>query len=194
MLRAAVVLVVLSCAGPASAQSVSCGALSAPVSPVQRTMIAPVAAEFSTSGRQLGAPAGVLSQALSDSLSLDEVLFRMQVESCGSLASIAPIPSPASLPVAPIAAPDATTSITSVPAATDPAAYKPQTEFDNTPWRFDMNQNGKSMTADEFDAWMNAKGLRVVGGKFVRVPVQTAVGTAPVTDAVVPTRAQSKDE
>ena len=41
--------------------------------------------------------------------------------------------------------------------STDPAAYKPKTEFDNTPWRFDMNQNGKRMTADEFTAWMKAK-------------------------------------
>ena len=44
----------------------------------------------------------------------------------------------------------------------DPAAYKPQTEFDNTPWRFDMSQNGKRMTAEEFDAWMKARGVRVV--------------------------------
>ena len=47
----------------------------------------------------------------------------------------------------------------------DPAAYKPRTEFDNAPWRFDMTQNGKRMTADEFDAWMKAKGVRVVGRK-----------------------------
>jgi hypothetical protein len=47
----------------------------------------------------------------------------------------------------------------------DPGAYKPQTEFDNTPWRFDMNQNGRRMTAEEFDAWMKAKGIRVATGK-----------------------------
>jgi hypothetical protein len=45
-----------------------------------------------------------------------------------------------------------------------PAAYKPKTRYDNTPWRFDMNQNGKRMTADEFDAWMKAKGVRVAKG------------------------------
>ena len=28
-----------------------------------------------------------------------------------------------------------------------------------------MNQNGKRMTAEEFDAWMKAKGVRVAKGK-----------------------------
>ena len=46
----------------------------------------------------------------------------------------------------------------------DPATYKPKTEFDNTPWRFNMTQNGKRMTADEFDAWMKSKGVRVARG------------------------------
>ena len=44
------------------------------------------------------------------------------------------------------------------------AAYKPKTRHDNTPWRFHMEQNGKRMTADEFDAWMKAKGVRVAKG------------------------------
>ena len=52
----------------------------------------------------------------------------------------------------------------SVVDANDPAAYKPKTEFDNTPWRFNMTQNGKRMTADEFDAWMKSKGVRVAKG------------------------------
>jgi hypothetical protein len=47
----------------------------------------------------------------------------------------------------------------------DAATYVPQTKFDNTPWRFDMNQNGKRMTAAEFDAWMKAKGIHVATGK-----------------------------
>ena len=48
-----------------------------------------------------------------------------------------------------------------------PAAgtYVPLTKDDNTPWRFDMNQNGKRMTSVEFDAWMKAKGIRVATGK-----------------------------
>ena len=50
-------------------------------------------------------------------------------------------------------------------AATAPGAYVPRTKDDNTPWRFDMTQNGKRMTAEEFDAWMQAKGIRVAQGK-----------------------------
>ncbi|BCT92001.1 hypothetical protein LYSHEL_10250 [Lysobacter helvus] len=33
------------------------------------------------------------------------------------------------------------------------------------PWRFDMKQDGKAMTADEFDAWMKARRVRVATGK-----------------------------
>jgi rare lipoprotein A len=33
------------------------------------------------------------------------------------------------------------------------------------PWRFDMRQDGKTMTADEFDAWMKARQVRVATGK-----------------------------
>jgi len=46
-----------------------------------------------------------------------------------------------------------------------PGAYVPLTKDDNSPWRFDMSQNGKRMTAAEFDAWMKAKGIRVATGK-----------------------------
>lgn len=58
-----------------------------------------------------------------------------------------------------------------VPATPAPApqtaadGYVPKTAHDNTPWRFDMNQNGRRMTAEEFDAWMKAKGIRVATGK-----------------------------
>lgn len=52
-------------------------------------------------------------------------------------------------------------------AAAPPAepAYVPKTAHDNSPYRFDMNQNGKRMTAEEFDAWMQAKGIRVATGQ-----------------------------
>ena len=42
------------------------------------------------------------------------------------------------------------------------AGYVPTTKYDNTPWRFNMNQNGKKMTAEEFDAWMKSRGIHVV--------------------------------
>ena len=38
------------------------------------------------------------------------------------------------------------------------AGYVKKTEFDNTPYRFNMTQNGKRMTADDFDAWLKANG------------------------------------
>ena len=51
------------------------------------------------------------------------------------------------------------------PATAPAGAYVPLTKDDNTPWRFDMSQNGKRMTSAEFDAWMKAKGIRVATGK-----------------------------
>ena len=56
------------------------------------------------------------------------------------------------------------TASASAPMPTN-GAYVPKTKDDNTPWRFDMNQNGKRMTSVEFDAWMKAKGIRVATGK-----------------------------
>src|SRR5690606_20914621 len=47
----------------------------------------------------------------------------------------------------------------------DPNTYVPQTAHDNTPWRFNMQQDGKSMSADEFDAWMKQRGVRVATGQ-----------------------------
>lgn len=47
----------------------------------------------------------------------------------------------------------------------DPSTYVPKTEHDNTPWRFNMTQGGRSMTADEFDAWLKKRGVRVATGK-----------------------------
>ncbi|KFL35611.1 hypothetical protein [Arenimonas donghaensis] len=54
---------------------------------------------------------------------------------------------------------------TTAAAAPVEPAYVPKTAHDNSPYRFDMNQNGKRMTAEEFDAWMQAKGIRVATGQ-----------------------------
>ena len=51
------------------------------------------------------------------------------------------------------------------PAPTDPATYVPKTEHDNTPWRFNMQEGGQSMSADKFDDWMKQRGVRVATGK-----------------------------
>lgn len=65
------------------------------------------------------------------------------------------------------------------PAIVDAATYAPKTEHDNTPWRFNMEQNGKRMSADEFDAWMKARGVRVAKGAAA-----PAEGAPPVTQAL----------
>lgn len=104
---------------------------------------------------QLGAPGGVLASAFSQAQTVDTVLLRLRIEQCRTLAMSAQPGSPGGL--------------------VDPATYKPKTEFDNTPWRFDMNQNGKRMTADEFDAWMKSRGVRVArGGGAAAQPVAPA--------------------
>ena len=61
--------------------------------------------------------------------------------------------------------------------AVDAETYQPKTKHDNTPYRFNMEQNGKRMTADEFDAWMKARGVRVATGEPAPVAPK---GGAPV--------------
>ena len=132
--------------------------LAPPLSSAQ-ALLAPVAAELSTNITPLGAPSGVLAHAYDEAQSVDRVLLRLRVQACQNVAMAMPVPS--------VANPN------------DPAAYKPKTEFDNTPWRFDMSQNGKRMTAEEFDAWMKAKGVRVAkGAPAAAVPVAVPVAPA----------------
>ncbi|MDB6162786.1 MAG: septal ring lytic transglycosylase RlpA family protein [Xanthomonadaceae bacterium] len=50
--------------------------------------------------------------------------------------------------------------------------------------RFDMQQNGRTMTADQFDAWMRARRMRVATGKSGAVDASaSAVTTVPTTPA-----------
>jgi len=55
----------------------------------------------------------------------------------------------------------AQTEVNAAPATTPANRYVKQTEFDNTPYRFNMTQNGKRMTADDFDVWLRAHGYSV---------------------------------
>ncbi|QDH69519.1 hypothetical protein FKV23_04995 [Lysobacter alkalisoli] len=146
MQRTVLALSLILMAGMAQAQQAGdCNALVAPrPMPVQPTIVAPVSAELATPGQQLGSPTGVLAHAYDEAQSVDQVIFRLKLENCQSLAKAMPATTPAAVE------------------AQAPEAYKPRTEFDNGPWRFDMSQNGKRMTADEFDAWMKARGARVV--------------------------------
>ena len=76
------------------------------------------------------------------------------------------------------------------PAPVAEPAYVPKTEHDNSPWRFDMNQNGRRMTADEFDAWMKARGVRVARGSAPAAAPAAPAGTegqpAPAEGTPVP--------
>jgi hypothetical protein len=148
MQRAVLAIPLMLLAGMAQAQQAGdCASLAAPRPlPIRPTVVAPIASELVAPSHQLGAPTGVLAQAFNEAQSVDQVVFRLKLENCQSLAKAMPVTTPAAIDAA------------------GPAAYKPRTEFDNTPWRFDMNQNGKRMTAEEFDAWMKSKGVRVAKG------------------------------
>ncbi len=141
---------------PAAYAAVDCSAsaiASAPL-PLPATVVAPAAAEFYARSVQLGMPSGVLSAGYDQELTADRVLQRLRIEGCQGAA--------AAIPGGGAVNPN------------DPAAYKPQTAFDNTPWRFDMSQNGKRMTAEEFDAWMKARGVRVVKARPAAQPAVEA--------------------
>ena len=135
--------------------------------PLQPTSVVPVANELAAlSPGQLGAPNGVLAQAHDEALSLDQVLLRIRVDACREVASV--------------------TQPGSVADPADPAAYKPRTEFDNTPWRFNMSQNGKNMTADEFSAWMKSRGVRVARGAAPATAPEEAPSAVAAAPGVLP--------
>jgi hypothetical protein len=72
-------------------------------------------------------------------------------------------------------------------ASLNPNEYKPKTQYDNTPYRFNMQQNGKKMSAEEFDAWMKSRGIRVAKG------APAAAGAAPAAaPTAVATEAKAK--
>lgn len=128
----------------AQSASTACGSMMQQATPVRPTLLAPLAIELAPASTQLGNSASVLGQAFDEALSVDSVLLRIKRDGCQAIAYAAPARS--------VVKPD------------DPAGYKPRTEFDNTPWRFNMTQNGKNMTAEEFDAWMKSRGVRVAKG------------------------------
>lgn len=129
-------------------------------------VLAPMASELRPIiAAQLGSPSGVLAQAYDQAMSADMVVLRLRVETCRRIAATLPSPSPAN--------------------PNDPAAYKPRTQWDNTPWRFNMD---KGMTAAEFEAWMKARGLRVAKGAAPSAPASDAGNPAPppATDSTAP--------
>jgi hypothetical protein len=153
---------------PGFAQAMDCSSNIA--QPLRPTTLAPIASELALADNPLGAPSGVLSQTEDASQSVDQILLRIRIDSCQSTANLSPATGTVN--------PD------------DPAAYKPRTAFDNTPWRFNMSQNGKNMTAAEFSAWMESKGVHVARGAApaVVVPAAPAQPSTPVApDSSQPT-------
>ncbi|MFT4197266.1 MAG: hypothetical protein QM601_05040 [Pseudoxanthomonas sp.] len=146
MNRIAAVLALFSAVVPlaAHAEVVGCSGVSPQPLPSRATILPPVAVELFANTTQLGAPSGVLAQGFDETQAVDRVLLRLKLDGCRATALASPAPS-----------------------VGNAAGYVPKTEYDNSPWRFDMSQNGKRMTADEFDAWMKAKGVRVVKAKPV---------------------------
>jgi len=76
--------------------------------------------------------------------------------------------------------PARTTARAAQPAAAAPAgvnssASKPAPGRE---WRFNMLQDGKAMSADEFDAWMKARRARVATGKAGEPVLASAAGAA----------------
>ena len=73
-----------------------------------------------------------------------------------------------------------------VPTVTSAHGYVPKTKDDNTPWRFDMNQNGRRMTSEEFDAWMKAKGIHVATGRPAATATSADAASASAPGASTP--------
>jgi hypothetical protein len=155
----AIGLIVLSAtfAGPASAAAVDCASFK-PLAPGKGNalQLTPIAEELAAPNAQVGTGVG-FAQLFSEGATVEVVLSRVQHQECRATAA-------ARQPL---------------PAAT--GAYQPKPGESSTAWRFDMTQNGKRMTADEFDAWMKARGVRVVKG-----PTPAAVPPAPAPPPAPP--------
>ena len=130
------------------------GSTLAPPLSAAQALLAPVAAELSTNATPLGSPSGVLAHAYDEAQSVDRVLLRLRVQAARTWPWRA--------------RPERRRP-------QRPAAYKPKTEFDNTPC---VRHEPERQTHDrrEFDAWMKAKGVRVLG---VPLPPSSRAGVAP---------------
>ena len=140
---------------PSLASAVACRDLPATQAlPVRTSLIAPLADGLAGRPSVLATPHALLSSSRDESLALDVVLLRLQLESC---------------------------------VKDEYAGYKPKTQFDNTPWRFNM-EKGKKFDAAQFDAWMKSRGVRVAKGNPAAATATAAPGptetTAPAAGTV----------
>ena len=152
-------LLLLSLGAVSAHASTQCPGASAQPLAVRPTVLLPVATGFASVNPQLGSQRGVLAPDFDESQSVDNVLWRLRVEGCQQLA--------ASTPASALATPGT-------------AGYVKRTEHDNTPYRFNMTQNGKRMTADDFDAWLQANGYSA--GRRAAPAAAEAPADAPAAD------------
>ncbi|WP_231698421.1 hypothetical protein [Arenimonas sp.] len=147
---------------------------------IRKLLLAPLL--FPAFAFAAGAPCEVPSLApLPDTVPAPEMLRAPAAASClrvDALSFVERLRKPAT------PAPAAPASARPAAATASNSGYVPKTAHDNTPWRFDMNQNGRRMTAEEFDAWMKAKGIRVATGK------PAAAADAPAPAAAAPATAK----
>jgi len=113
-----------------------------PPPPPHPTVLTPLADGFPVPNQGLSGQRKGLVQGFDETQSVDRVLHLRQWEYCRQAVTAALTP-----------------AADIVPAYAD--AYIKQTDFDNTPYRFNMTQNGQRMTADDFDAWLQANGYSV---------------------------------
>ncbi|WP_243720350.1 hypothetical protein [Luteimonas aestuarii] len=159
MIRSTLAGLALFAALPAFASTPQCQGIPAAQAQVAgATVLSPVAVEFVAANPQLGSQRGVLAPAFDDRQSLENVLLRIRAEGCRA----------AAMQAAPV-----------VHAAAE--GYVKKTEFDNTPYRFNMTQNGKRMTADDFDAWLQANGYSAGRRASAAEPAEAEVA-APQTE------------
>lgn len=151
--------------GPVYAAAVDCASFK-PLSPSKGNalQLTPIAEELAAPSSQVGAGVG-FAQLFSEGATVDIVLSRVQHQECRATAALRQ----------------------PLPAGANAGAYQPKPGESSKAWRFDMTQNGKRMTADEFDAWMKARGVRVLKG-----PAQAAAPAPPPAPAPAPPRKKKR--
>lgn len=140
------------------AAAISCNSEVGQPLPVRTTPVPPLYSGMLGRPAALAAPRALLTESRDESLALDVVLMRLRLEACAAQPK------------------------------DEFANYVPKTEFDNTPYRFNMDK-GKKFTAAEFDAWMKSRGVRVVQAR----PAATGATPAASPQSTVPQTATVSD-
>ncbi|MGQ0800267.1 MAG: hypothetical protein ACT4NL_09170 [Pseudomarimonas sp.] len=136
-MRLAAVLVLMA-STPVAAFTCDQSAINSPL-PVRTTLVAPYTPELQGAPLTQGASSGLLAGRRDEALAVDAVLLRLRKDACLAQAGAS---------------------------GDSYAGYQKKTEFDNTPWRFE-GKPGQRFSAEEFDAWMKSRGVRVAKGRAV---------------------------